>query len=178
MRGRGVGGKVTKFIYSFATPPSFFSKGSILLFNGIRSNNDPFQILSLVLWIRWFSCFVWFCTCLCVRCKTRACVNLQPWAGLRSGAVFEPLPSGVLLLILVRGEDGQDDTAHVLGLRILKLSAVKCSPSEGDYPGINPVLHLLQHDLIHSPRGITVKRWHYRNIESMFNQDVVSYWAH
>ena len=51
----------------------------------------------------------------------------------------------VLVLVPVRGEDGQDDAAHVLGLGILKLATVKCSPPEGDYPGINPVFHLLQH---------------------------------
>ena len=54
------------------------------------------------------------------------------------------LPLGVLPL--VGGEDGQDDAAHVPGLGILELAAVKCSPTKGDNPGINPVLHLLQHE--------------------------------
>ena len=54
------------------------------------------------------------------------------------------LPLG--FLPLVGGEDGQNDAAHVFGLGILKLAAVKCSPTKGDNPGINPVLHLLQHE--------------------------------
>ena len=64
------------------------------------------------------------------------------------------LPLGVLPL--VSGEDGQDDAAHVLGLGILELAAVKCSPTKGDNPGINPVFYLLQHEFNFGPDRCTV----------------------